>query len=77
MKKTTILIAALLGFGASAAMAEVDDANGDGVYSMDEVKVAYPDLTEELFGQLDVDGDGALNPDELAAGEEAGLLKAG
>ena len=77
MKRTTILIAALLGFGAGAAMAEVADANGDGVYSMDEVKVAYPDLTEELFGQLDVDGDGALSADELAAGEEAGLLQAG
>lgn len=77
MKRTTILLAALLGLGATAALAEVEDANGDGVYSMDEVKVAYPDLTEEVFGQLDQDGDGALSPEELATGEEAGLLNAG
>ena len=78
MKKWKIILATLLGLGAGvAAAAEIEDANGDGVYSMDEVKVAYPDLTEELFGQLDVDGDGALSADELAAGEEAGLLQAG
>ena len=77
MKRTTILFAALLGLGATAAMAEVEDANGDGVFSMDEVKVAYPDVTEEIFGQLDRDGDGSLNPEELAEGENSGLLQAG
>ena len=77
MKRTTILFAGLLGLGATAAMAEVEDANGDGVFSMDEVKVAYPDVTEEIFGQLDRDGDGSLNPEELAEGENSGLLQAG
>lgn len=78
MKRWKIIFAALLGLGATAAMAaEVEDANGDGVYSMDEVKVAYPDLTEEVFGTLDANGDGALDADELAAGVTAGVLVAG
>lgn len=78
MKKWKIILATLLGLGAgAAAAAEIEDANGDGVYSMDEVKAAYPDLTEELFGTLDLNGDGALDAEELAAGETAGLLNAG
>ena len=77
MKQTTLLTAILIMFGASASFAEVEDANGDGVFSMDEVKVVYPDLTEDVFAQLDQDGDGALNTDELTAGIEAGILKAG
>ena len=78
MKKWKIILATLLGLGAGvAAAAEIEDANGDGVYSMDEVKAAYPDLTEELFGTLDLNGDGALDAEELAAGETAGLLNAG
>ncbi len=77
MKRTTILIAALLGLGVTAAMAEVEDANGDGVFSMDEVKVTYPDLTEEVFTTLDTNADGALDAEELAAGVSAGLLVAG
>jgi hypothetical protein len=77
MTRWNIILATLLGLGATAAMAEVEDANGDGVYSMDEVKVTYPDLTEEVFTTLDANADGALDDDELAAGVSAGLLTAG
>lgn len=72
-----IIFATLLGLGATAATAEVQDANGDGVYSMDELQVTYPELTEDVFGQLDANGDGALDAEELAVAEQAGILKAG
>lgn len=77
MTRWNIILATLLGLGATAAMAEVEDTNGDGVYSMDEVKVTYPDLTEEVFTTLDANADGALDAEELAAGVSAGLLTAG
>ncbi len=78
MTRWKIIFATLfMGLGATAVMAEVQDANGDGVYSMDELKVTYPDLTEDVFGQLDQNGDGALDAEELAVAEEAGILKAG
>lgn len=77
MTRWKIILATLLGLGASAAMAEVEDANGDGVYSMDELKVTYPELTEDIFAQLDANNDGALDADEMAAAQAAGILKAG
>ena len=77
MTRWNIILATLLGLGATAAMAEVEDANGDGVYSMDELKVTYPELTEDVFSQLDANNDGALDADEMAAAQAAGILKAG
>lgn len=78
-KRWKLILAALLGLGATAAAAEtmVEDANGDGVYSMEELIVAFPDLTEETFGTIDGNGDGAIDAAELAAAEEAGVLVAG
>ena len=78
-KKMKLILAALLGLGATAAVAEtmVEDANGDGVYSMEELVVAYPDLTEDVFGTIDGNGDGAIDAEELAVAEEAGVLTAG
>lgn len=78
-KRWKLILAALLGLGATAAAAEtmVEDADGDGVYSMEELVVAYPALTEDVFGAIDGNGDGAIDPDELAAAEEAGVLVAG
>ncbi len=78
-KRMQLILAALLGLGATAAVAETmaEDANGDGVYSMEELVVTYPNLTEEIFGTIDGNGDGTIDPDELAAAEEAGVLTAG
>ena len=78
-KRWKLILAALLGLGATAAAAEtmVEDADGDGVYSMEELVVAYPALTEDVFGAIDGNGDGAIDPDELAAAVEAGVLVAG
>lgn len=75
MKYLTIatLLAAL---AATAAQAQtmVEDADGDGVYSMEELQAAYPSLTEEVFAVLDINADGAVDADELSAAVEAGVL---
>ena len=78
-KRLKLILAVLLGLGATAAAAEtmVEDANGDGVYSMEELVATYPNLTEDVFGTIDGNGDGAIDPEELAAAEEAGVLTAG
>lgn len=60
-------ISALAITAAQAAELSEIDTNGDGVISMEEAKVAMPDLSEEAFGGADADGDGSLNAEELAS----------
>ena len=67
----TTLAAALL---ALPALAAVEDTDGDGMYSLEEVQAAYPTVTEETFAEIDADGDGMLTEEDVAAAEEAGLL---
>jgi hypothetical protein len=77
-KRMNWILAGLLGLGvATAAMAQVEDTDGDGVYSMEELMVAYPSLTEDLFTTIDGNGDGAVDEEELAAALDAGVLVAG
>ena len=78
-KRMNWILAGLLGLGVSTAAmaADVEDTDGDGMYSMEELMVAYPSLTEDLFSTIDGNGDGAVDPDELAAAVEAGVLVAG
>ncbi|MEZ5912951.1 MAG: EF-hand domain-containing protein [Paracoccaceae bacterium] len=78
MKKIVLTLSVVSALAAVQAMAQtaIEDADGNGTYSMDEMKVAYPDLTEEVFGQADANADGALDADELAAAREAGLIPA-
>ncbi len=69
-------IAAALTLGASAAAAQttVADTDGDGVFSMAEMQVAYPDLTPETFADMDVDGSAMIDADELQAAREQGFI---
>lgn len=73
MKKVILAIAAL-GFAGAAIAQDVADTDGDGVYSMDELMVVYPNVTDEVFVMVDANGDGAVDADELAAAQEAGTL---
>lgn len=81
MIKTTMTataFAALLAAPVLAAdMVTVEDTDGNGTYSMDELAVAFPGMTDELFAQVDVNADGAVDAEELAAAQEAGVLTAG
>ncbi|MBB4023549.1 MULTISPECIES: hypothetical protein [Actibacterium] len=74
--KITILTATLALSGAALAAGDFAafDSDGDGKLSMEEMLVAYPDLTEEEFAGIDTDGDGFLNEGEVAAAEEGGEL---
>lgn len=81
MTKLTLTAAAtavLLGAISLPAFAEtmVTDANDDGVFSMEELMAAYPDLNEETFTAVDANADGVVDPDELAEAVTAGLLPA-
>lgn len=78
MNKTVCALAltfGLVGFAANA-QTTVSDTDGNGVFSMEELKAAYPDLTADQFQQMDVDGSGAIDADELQAARENGVIPA-
>lgn len=52
------------------------DADADGMYSYPELQTAMPEMTEDQFIVMDVNGDGLLDETEVAAATEAGLLPA-
>lgn len=76
--KTKALLTAPLALTASLAAAQSAeiDTNNDGMYSFPEVQAAMPDMMEDTFVLLDMNGDGLLDAEEIAAGTEAGLLPA-
>jgi len=39
------------------------------------MQAAYAELSEDVFAQIDSDGNGTVSPDELAAAIEAGLIE--
>lgn len=78
MKLTNSLKAAtILCLVPLAGFAQEDiDTNADGVFSYDELLVAYPDMNEDTFLAIDSNADGLVDPSEYAIAVEAGLLKA-
>ncbi|MGL5009280.1 MAG: EF-hand domain-containing protein [Paracoccaceae bacterium] len=82
MKRISLLLATVLGLGAVPALAqdaaapEIADTDGNGTWSMEELVVAYPDLTSETFTSIDANADGAVDQAELAAALADGLLPA-
>ena len=78
--KTTLMLAVLCGMGTASAVAAqtmVEDTDGDGMYSMEEMAAVFPALTEERYFEIDTNADGSVDADELAAAQEAGLLAEG
>lgn len=69
-----VTLLAVLATTAAYAQTMVEDTDGDGVYSMEELMVVYPTITEDVFGEADINDDGAVDAEELAAAQEAGLL---
>ena len=70
-------------FGAIPAVAfaatEVDpaiDTNADGMYSIEEMQAAFPELTDESFIAIDMNADGLIDMEEMAMAVEAEVLPA-
>ena len=77
MKKFVLALGALAALGSVAhAQTVVTDADGNGTYSIEEMTAAYPDMTPELFAEIDANADGAVDADELTAAQEAGKIAA-
>ena len=78
MNRVLTMIAPVVAVFALAAPAVAQDAaidiNGDGMYSLAELRAALPSISEDTFSVLDASGDGLLDADEIAAGIAAGLL---
>lgn len=76
--KTLALTLSAAALAATGAMAQdaggVQDENEDGIYSMEELTAAYPELTEEQYDAIDADGDESVTVGEFADAVEAGLL---
>ena len=78
MTKLAIAFATIsaLAVGAAQAQTTVTDTDGNGLFSMEELVLAFPDLTPEVFTAADADADGALSVDELKAAQTAGTIPA-
>lgn len=76
MTNTIARLTAFLSFAAAPVLAEtmIEDTDASGTYSIEEMTVVYPDLTEETFAEVDADASGEVSPEELAAALSAGVL---
>ncbi|HCQ66468.1 MAG TPA: hypothetical protein DIU07_15525 [Rhodobacteraceae bacterium] len=79
--KTTATTLALLLAGTTTAFAQEAieaDVDGDGMVSLAELQDLYADIPEaglaDGFEQVDIDGDGLLNDDEIALARESGIF---
>ncbi len=80
MKKVAFVLgaAAILAMAQAQAQTQVGkqvtDSNGDGKYSLAELRSAFPDVTEAAFAEADIDGSGFLSPEELKVNQVSGDL---
>jgi hypothetical protein len=75
MKPFIPTLAMLASFAAAAsAQTAVTDTDGNGTYSMEELKAAYATLTEEVFKTVDANADGQVDQAELDAAIASGAL---
>ncbi len=56
--------------GSGMAIAQM----ADGPWTMEEFMAAYPEVTPEVFAEIDTNNDGVIDADELKAAVEAGLV---
>lgn len=61
----TALLVSSTAFAAGAGFAKVD-ANGDGRVTFEEISVAMPEVSEEIFKAADINKDGALSQEEYS-----------
>lgn len=70
-----LLLIALPTLALAVTAAEID-TNGDGLVTIDEAQAVFPDMAVETFTAMDLNADGALDSEEVAAAQEAGLMPA-
>jgi hypothetical protein len=56
------------------AMPADHDMDGDGLASLAELQTKYPEVSDDLFLEIDANADGFINDDELVAAVDAELL---
>ena len=59
---------------AATAQTAVQDADANGVYTLDEITAAYPKLTKDAFRATDANADGAIDAEELARAQKLGVI---
>ncbi|MDD7970390.1 hypothetical protein [Roseinatronobacter alkalisoli] len=69
LKKTMTSIAALA-FMTGMAVAQTTDI----AWTLDDFLMAFPDATQELFDEIDMNDDGIIDSFEYDAAVEAGLI---
>lgn len=70
MKKMIATAVSALVLGSGMALAQM----AEGPWTMEEFMVAYPEVTPEIFAEIDTNNDGLIDEDELEAAVEAGLV---
>jgi hypothetical protein len=77
MKRAALVLApfALATAAFAADLPAVEDADASGTWSMAELQTVWADLTEDGFKAIDTNMDGAVDPAELQAAWDAGVLK--
>ncbi|MCX7287758.1 MAG: EF-hand domain-containing protein [Rhodobacterales bacterium] len=79
MKPLATLLVPLAFFtvtAAQAALPDVPDTDGSGSWSLVELQAVWTDLTEDGFKAIDTSADGAVDPVELQAALDGGVITA-
>ncbi len=67
------LLATFAAFSAHAMSAEID-ADGDGKASLAELQKVFPELTGDLFLEIDANADGFVDDEEMMIAVETGII---
>ncbi|MEL7258046.1 MAG: EF-hand domain-containing protein [Pseudomonadota bacterium] len=75
MKPSVLFLAAIVAVSAvQASAATVEDVDENGTYSMEEMLVSFPELSEVQFAEIDTDDSGEISEEELASAMEKGVI---
>ncbi|MEQ9243753.1 hypothetical protein [Roseovarius indicus] len=67
------LLATFVAFSAHAMSAQID-TDGDGKASLVELQTVFPELTEDLFLEIDTNADGLVDDEEMMIAIEAEMI---
>lgn len=67
------LLATFVAFSAQAMSPEID-TDGDGKASLVELQTVFPELTEDLFLEIDTNADGLVDEEEMMIAVETEMI---